>query len=591
MLNQHPAHLHNRPSPAIVAQDAVWRLPRWLLWALCTIYICTGFIWRDPWKSADAIALGFMQALAEGRSSWLQPTLLDHTAPAFTWLPYYLGAISIKLSPAFIPLDMAARIPFALLLLGTLMAVWYATYLLARAPDAQPLPFALGGEAKPVDYGRTVADGSLLAIMATLGLAQLGHEATPTLARLFFVALWLYGVAAQELRPRKAIWATSCASIGLAFSGGPLLALLLAGLLSITNRLQAPAQVHSEQEAQLKSARQKQILIIALVACCTSIGLQALQSGSLSLVVSNWWLSVQMRPAGSLGRLVAWFLWPTALMAVVALFVWRRWWRSPHILVPASIAALTSLQIFFNWQSDRALLLATPALAVLAAMYLPAMRRTISSWIDWFALLFFSGCAFLMWGVWFSLETGWPAQPARNVERLLPGFAYESNWWGFAAAVLASIAWLRLIHWRVGRDRSALWKSLALPAGGAALCWLLLMSLWFPMLNYARGYSSMMQLVKGYVAQAPKVSGGQADCAYVHKISPEQTAALYFHQPLPIYAYQAPYPHQCRWFLVSRENIGSMPDLVGEQLWELQATIQRPSDQDEYLMLYKRAAP
>ena len=34
-----------------------------------------------------------------------------------------------------------------------------------------------------------------------------------------------------------------------------------------------------------------------------------------------------------------------------------------------------------------------------------------------------------------------------------------------------------------------------------------------------------------------------------------------------------------------------MPDLVGEQLWELQATIQRPSDKDEYLMLYKRAAP
>ena len=64
MLNQHPAHLLKRPSPAIVAQDAVWRLPRWLLWALCALYISTGFIWRDPWKSADIITVGFMQALA-----------------------------------------------------------------------------------------------------------------------------------------------------------------------------------------------------------------------------------------------------------------------------------------------------------------------------------------------------------------------------------------------------------------------------------------------------------------------------------------------------------------------------------------------
>lgn len=111
------------------------------------------------------------------------------------------------------------------------------------------------------------------------------------------------------------------------------------------------------------------------------------------------------------------------------------------------------------------------------------------------------------------------------------------------------------------------------------------------MLNYARGYSSMMQLVQDYVAQAPHVTEGRADCAYVHKISPEQTAALFLYKPLPIYAYQEPYSHHCRWFLVSRENIGSMPDLVGEQLWELQATIQRPSDKDEYLMLYKRAAP
>ena len=163
MLSDHPAHRLQRPSPAIVSQEAMWRLPRWALWGLCLLYSCAGLVFRDPWKSADIIALGWMQAIAEGRSSWLRPMLDGFAAPAFTWLPYWLGALGIKLGAWAMPLDMAARLPFVLLLLLTFTAVWYATYCLAREAEAQPLPFALGGEAQPVDYARSVADGSVLA--------------------------------------------------------------------------------------------------------------------------------------------------------------------------------------------------------------------------------------------------------------------------------------------------------------------------------------------------------------------------------------------------------------------------------------------
>ena len=40
---------------------------------------------------------------------------------------------------------------------------------------------------------------------------------------------------------------------------------------------------------------------------------------------------------------------------------------------------------------------------------------------------------------------------------------------------------LALVRWRTGRHRNALWKSLVLPAGGVALAWLLLMTLWLPL--------------------------------------------------------------------------------------------------------------
>ena len=79
-----------------------------------------------------------------------------------------------------------------------LALTWYAAYHLARAESAQPLPFAFGGEATPTDYARAIADGALLALIASLGLLQLGHETTPELVQLVALALFLYGLAASR---------------------------------------------------------------------------------------------------------------------------------------------------------------------------------------------------------------------------------------------------------------------------------------------------------------------------------------------------------------------------------------------------------
>lgn len=169
----------NHPIPAIVAQGAVRRLPRAALLALCVAYVLIGFIGRNPWKSADITALGYMLALLRDGADWMTPRLLGLAPEVEAQLPYWLGAVAMKVAPAFVPLDLAARFPFAVLLGVTLAATWYGTYLLARSPRAQPVAFAFGGEAQPADYSRAMADGSLLALLACLGLAQLSHETTP----------------------------------------------------------------------------------------------------------------------------------------------------------------------------------------------------------------------------------------------------------------------------------------------------------------------------------------------------------------------------------------------------------------------------
>ena len=56
----------NQPTPAIVAQDAVRRLPRTALLLFCLAYVVPGFVGREPWKNADITAFGHMFELARG---------------------------------------------------------------------------------------------------------------------------------------------------------------------------------------------------------------------------------------------------------------------------------------------------------------------------------------------------------------------------------------------------------------------------------------------------------------------------------------------------------------------------------------------
>ena len=192
----------NLPTPALVTQRAAQRLPRWALMLLCAAYLLPGQFAREPWKNADITAFGYMASLADGRSPWTAPALAGLPGDG-ALLPYWLGALSIKLLP-FIDAANAARVPFALLLAATLALIWYSTQHLARTEAAQPVAFAFGGEASPLDYARALADGAVLATIASLGLLQLGHETTPELVQLSGVALFMWVLAAAPTRPRLA---------------------------------------------------------------------------------------------------------------------------------------------------------------------------------------------------------------------------------------------------------------------------------------------------------------------------------------------------------------------------------------------------
>lgn len=557
----------NQPTPAIVTKGAARRLPRWALLLFCAAYVAPGFLGREPWKNADVTALGYMFELARGTASWLNPTLLGQPPEFDALLPYWLGAWAMRLAPAWMPADFAARIPFAALLVLTLVATWYAVYHLARSPQAQPVAFAFGGEARPSDYSRAMADGALLALIACLGLAQLSHETTPALAQLGFTALSFYGLAALPYRRVLPGISLAAGLAGLALSGAPAMAVLFAlGGAGVT-------VLAHPQDAALGGTKWR---------WAAAILLGAMLVAALAATFGAWRWRVGVGPArdwGSTGRLLLWFTWPAWPLALWTVWRWRRQLTSRHVALPLWFALVALATTLMTPSSDRSLLLGLPAMATLAAFALPTFKRSVSALIDWFTLLFFSGAALVIWVVWLSMQTGVPAKPAANVARLAPGFEPSFSFIPLVTALAATAAWAALVAWRTGRHREAIWKSLVLPAGGAALCWLLVMTLWLPVLDYARSYVPVVQGVTRLI--------DKPGCVSVMGLNRGQIAALRYHAGLDLRA--AEVDGECNWLLMPQELQPSLGMALDARQWHLRGTVRRPTDAKDNLLVYRKA--
>jgi 4-amino-4-deoxy-L-arabinose transferase-like glycosyltransferase len=568
----------NPSNPAIVSQAAVRRLPRLALILFCVAYVLPGFLGREPWKLEDVSSFGVMLEMAAGHSGWWQPQVLGVPVNEAGPLPYWLGAVFIKLLP-FLPADVAARIPFGGLLALTLACTWYAAYHLARQKSAQPVAFAFGGEAQPVDYARTLADAALLALVACLGLAQLSHETTPDLARLAQLSALLLGAARlaqpEAGPPGRSLLIWTGALVALVLSGAGWMALCVGvGLLLIValtrqSAIGSEPDLHWPREPLIAAS----LLLLLVVAAAGVVGLMAWPNVRLPAQASEW---------TSWGRLLVWFTWPAWPLALWTLWRWRRQLRGAHVALPLWTACACVVNSAINPDFDRALLLALPALAALAAFALPTLSRSVSALIDWFTLIFFTGCALVIWTVWVAMQTGVPAKPAANVARLAPGFVPEFSLGLFAVAAFASVAWIWLVGWRVGAHRQALWKSLVLPAAGATLCWMLLMTLWLPLLDFGRSYGPISRSIAKLV---PKDS-----CVLVDGLSQAQIAALQYHGQLTLVRTGGGTEPPCRGMVVDPASQATLDQRVTLTQWAFRASVSRLNDRKERLLVYQRVA-
>jgi hypothetical protein len=119
-----------------------------------------------------------------------------------------------------------------------------------------------------------------------------------------------------------------------------------------------------------------------------------------------------------------------------------------------------------------------------------------------------------------------------------------------------------------------------LPAGGSTLCWLLLMTLWLPLLDFGRSYGPLARRIAS-LAQP------QA-CVLVDGLSQAQIAALQYHGGLALQRSTSTTASACATLVVTPASQATLDTRVNLTDWAFKATVRRLTDNKESLLVYQR---
>ena len=515
----------HRPSPALVSEAAAAKLPRWMFFMLLVAYIVPGLFGREPWSLEDAAAFGVMWTMAHGGTAeWFLPSASGQPLPEEGPLPFWIGALMIRLFGSAFGDVAAARLVTVLWFAIATTSLWYATYRLAGRREAQPVAFAFGGEANPRDYGRMLADIAVLLMLATFGIVVRMHETVAETALFAFVCVLLLALAVSLEDAWKGAVTAGVALAAIALTRGwlPAGALMIAAFIFTLS---------------FGKRRVLRALVIAVLAA----GLFALwplgariatpEAGSASYLNAWWaWNASQLEGPNIASlmwfvRNVGWYTWPAWPFALWTLYSWRSFWRRPHVLLPLLIATAALAALLIGAEpSDRELIAMVPALVVLGAFSVSTLRRAADNAIDWFSIALFTLALIAIWLYFGAWNSGVPPRMAESVARLVPGLEPEVPIVAATIALAATVAWIVVAMWRIRVRPPMLWRGPFLAAGGLSVVWVVLVSVYGVPIDYSRSYTSTAHAL----AEQVKRLGGD-ECVQAHQLPLGIRSMLAYH--------------------------------------------------------------
>lgn len=482
-----------------MSQEAATKIPRYALWLLLTVFLLNALWAQDLWSVRDAASFGLAEQIKSEFSleSVLFPAIgsayVTDNGPFTAWIAaVFIGIFGDLFS------DIGAyRLSSMLWCSISFFAIWYGTWYLTRHPDAQPLPFAFGGEASSKDYGRVVSDCALLLYIATFGIFTRHYEGAPFSALLAFSSLVIFGISRSLIRPYSGA-AISGISVGLSLIGTNLFA---------ASWLFSAAFIANVVIKGIPGNRDKRALLVVALSIMPMALWIAASFAVDSLRAAEYftdWARTQLDYFGFLNiesaswilKNFAWYwlpLWPLSLWGF---YSWRRQYESAHMQTPYSILITGVFFLLVSSQSalDQVFLMMVPPLAVSAAFAIPSVKPTKENILDWFSIAVFSIALAALWLYWSAWATGFAPKMAKSITLQAPNAAAAVDL-GFFVAVAATIFWIFFLVWRLTHRPVVAWRGCWLSATGMTACMVCVMGLYSQAVTDNRSYAPAARAV------------------------------------------------------------------------------------------------
>ena len=385
-------------------------------------------------------------------------------------------------------------------------------------------------------YGRQTA----FIFIGCLGLVVNAHTMMPAVSSLTGLATAFYALALSKRRPYRAA-ALLGAGLGVSFLSTGLLPVLI--ILSTCALL--PLLF-----AYWRTQQYFTILSVALLFASPLLILWPLLAFSQSPeLMQTWWQasanSFQARLHGYFLSTLLWYAWPALPLALWGVWRYRfQLFYQPKFQLMLLFFTMSLLLIGFS--GERKEVYALPLLLPLTALAggsIETLKRGAAGALNWFGLLLFGLLTFLIWLGWTAMLTGSPTKAKERLTYLSGIEKLDFSIVAFVSAMAITLIWLFAILRSQHSNRSAATNW----AIGMTCVWTLLMTLWLPLIESARGYQAFFTSLKHALPN-------QYACVNSLHLGGAQRDLLHYYTDIKTYRLETEQQLNCDLFLIQDDR-------------------------------------
>ena len=521
-----------------------------LLLALCALWILLGLIGHAPWKPLETNGISIVSNMLNGGSITAP---LPHSITTLDSPPlyYWSAAASAKLFSPLLNTHDGARL---------VNAAWLSILLLMVGMTGREL------------WSQGVGRHATFIMIGTIGLILNAHSLNNEVANLTSLATGFYALALSKRRPWRASGLFGAAlSVGfLSYGISPILILL------------STAVVLTICFSNWRTRAFIKLLVAAIAFSCLPICAWLIAFHHVNPPLFDSWLQANLNGLRFnnhlyFTRILTWYAWPALPLAVLGLWHFsKQLFIKPKFQLILVFFSCSILILGFSAaQRDISALPLLLPLVALAAGSVEHLKRGLAAALNWFGVLLFSLIGALIWLGWIALITDTPAKIKERMQFLSGIGDFDFGWLAFITAVLMTLIWL-LVCLRAKQTNKSTVTNWAV---GMTFSWVLLMTLWLPLIDSAKSYASVFNNLKQALPE-------QVNCINSLEIGQHQRILLNYYTNINLLPFEDTQSLTCDFYLIQdTKGAGIMqPGPEWEKIW----AGRRNADRKEGFRLFKR---